>query len=195
MGVDPIVLTGNPANGVSNELIVEAESDFAAVGDRVLLAAGKMHASGVAGGAGRKSLMTPADAEGASWQPVRILFCCRHRHGTGHHTGVRARLIEVVHTAARTGTDGYRHLAGGARDVATIRQIALMSRWPVPTSTTSVIPACPAWPLPQNIMAYPFAIRGERHTYSQNGTVCQPLIPNCPRNFAFLRAVFYCKLR
>ena len=40
MGVDLIVLTGNPGNGVSNELIVEAlKAISAAVGDRVLLAA------------------------------------------------------------------------------------------------------------------------------------------------------------
>ena len=41
MGVDLIVLTGNPGNGVSNELIVESLKDIsAAVGDRVMLAAG-----------------------------------------------------------------------------------------------------------------------------------------------------------
>ena len=90
MGVDLIVLTGNPGNGVSNELIVASLKEIsAAVGDRVMLAAGKMHASGVAGEGGEK-IMTPADAE-AFMQPVRILFCCRHRHGTGHHTGVRAQ--------------------------------------------------------------------------------------------------------
>ena len=51
MGVDLIVLTGNPGNGVSNELIVASLKEIsAAVGDRVMLAAGKMHASGVAGG-------------------------------------------------------------------------------------------------------------------------------------------------
>ena len=63
MGVDLIVLTGNPGNGVSNELIVESLKDIsAAVGDRVMLAAGKMHASGVAGEGGEQ-IMTPADAE------------------------------------------------------------------------------------------------------------------------------------
>ena len=44
-------------------MIVEAlKAISAAVGDRVLLAAGKMHASGVAGEGGEK-IMTPADAE------------------------------------------------------------------------------------------------------------------------------------
>ena len=48
MGVDLIVLTGNPGNGVSNEAIVHSlESIRAQVGDGIVLAAGKMHASGV----------------------------------------------------------------------------------------------------------------------------------------------------
>ena len=90
MGVDLIVLTGNPGNGVSNELIVEAlKAISAAVGDRVLLAAGKMHASGVAGEGGEK-IMTPPTPR-PSWQPVRILFCCRHPARYRHHTGVRAQ--------------------------------------------------------------------------------------------------------
>ena len=78
MGVDLIVLTGNPGNGVSNELIVASLKEIsAAVGDRVMLAAGKMHASGVAGEGGEK-IMTPADAE-AFMQRARISFCCLHR--------------------------------------------------------------------------------------------------------------------
>ena len=54
MGVDMIVLTGNPGNGVSNEAIVASlKSISAAVGDNIALAAGKMHASGVIGEGGQ----------------------------------------------------------------------------------------------------------------------------------------------
>lgn len=91
MGVDLIVLTGNPGNGVSNELIVEAlKAISAAVGDRVLLAAGKMHASGVAGEGGEK-IMTPADAEAFMAAGAGYYSAAGTRHGTGHHTGVRAQ--------------------------------------------------------------------------------------------------------
>ena len=94
MGVDLIVLTGNPGNGVSNELIVEALKEIsAAVGDRVLLAAGKMHASGVAGEGGEK-IMTPADAEAFSGRPERILIIC--------WPGTRPR-YRASHRSTRTG--------------------------------------------------------------------------------------------
>lgn len=48
MGVDMVLLTGNPGNGVSNEAIVNSLKNIRqAAGDRLILAAGKMHASGV----------------------------------------------------------------------------------------------------------------------------------------------------
>lgn len=50
MGVNLILLTGNPGNGVANEAILATLSQLkAAVGDRVILAAGKMHAAGLPG--------------------------------------------------------------------------------------------------------------------------------------------------
>ena len=50
MGVDMIVLTGNPGNGVSNDAIVSSLRAISAeIGDKIVLAAGKMHASGVIG--------------------------------------------------------------------------------------------------------------------------------------------------
>lgn len=57
MGVDMIVLTGNPGIGVDNEAIMQALSKLKdAVGDRVILTAGKMHASGIISEAGEKIL-------------------------------------------------------------------------------------------------------------------------------------------
>ena len=48
MGVDFILLTGNPGTGVRNDAILSTLRALrAAVGDRVILAAGKMHASGI----------------------------------------------------------------------------------------------------------------------------------------------------
>ena len=74
MGVDLIVLTGNPGNGVSNELIVEALKEIsAAVGDRVLLAAGKMHASGVAGEGGGSAGQLPV-CSGPRHGPERLFL-------------------------------------------------------------------------------------------------------------------------
>lgn len=90
MGVDLIVLTGNPGNGVSNELIVESLKDIsAAVGDRVMLAAGKMHASGVAGEGGEQ-IMTPADAEAFMGRWCGYHSAARTRYRARHHAELRA---------------------------------------------------------------------------------------------------------
>ena len=74
MGVDLIVLTGNPGNGVSNEAIVHSlESIRAHVGEGIVLAAGKMHASGVVRAARTSSPKR-------MWPPlplqVRTSSCC-----------------------------------------------------------------------------------------------------------------------
>ena len=62
MGVDMILLTGNPGNGVTNHAIARALCALReAVGSRVILAAGKMHAAGVRGEGGSR-ILTPADA-------------------------------------------------------------------------------------------------------------------------------------
>ena len=53
MGVDLIVLTGNPGNGVSNPAIISSLKAISeAVGEKIMLAAGKMHASGIIGEGG-----------------------------------------------------------------------------------------------------------------------------------------------
>lgn len=48
MGVDMILLTGNPGMGVSNEAIEKTLKTYkSSLGDQIVLAAGKMHAAGV----------------------------------------------------------------------------------------------------------------------------------------------------
>lgn len=88
MGVDLIVLTGNPGNGVSNELIVASLKEIsAAVGDRVMLAAGKMHASGVAG-EGRGENHDPRRCRGLHCSGRGYHSAACTGHCTGHHTGL-----------------------------------------------------------------------------------------------------------
>ena len=61
MGVDMILLTGNPGNGVTNHAIARALCALReAVGSRVILAAGKMHAAGVRGEGGSRIQLEPA---------------------------------------------------------------------------------------------------------------------------------------
>mgnify|MGYP000021145961 FL=1 len=164
MGVDLIVLTGNPGNGVSNELIVEAlKAISAAVGDRVLLAAGKMHASGVAGEGGEK-IMTPADAEAFMAAGADIILLPAPGTVPGITQEYAHRLIEVVHSRGKLALTAIGTSQEGA-DVATIRQIALMCKMAGADIHHIGDAGVPGMALPQNIMAYSIAIRGERHTY------------------------------
>ena len=61
MGVNFILLTGNPGIGVTNEAIVKTLQVYKdAFGDRLILAAGKMHASGILT-EGAEKIITKAD--------------------------------------------------------------------------------------------------------------------------------------
>ena len=67
MGVDMIILTGNPGIGVENQAIIHALTQLKeAVGDRVILTAGKMHASGIASEAG-ENILTPELFRASLW--------------------------------------------------------------------------------------------------------------------------------
>lgn len=154
MGVDLIVLTGNPGNGVSNELIVEAlKAISAAVGDRVLLAAGKMHASGVAGEGGEK-IMTPDDAEAFMAAGADIILLPAPGTVPGITQEYAHRLIEVVHSRGKLALTAIGTSQEGA-DVATIRQIALMCKMAGADIHHIGDTGVPGMALPQNIMAYP----------------------------------------
>ena len=164
MGVDLIVLTGNPGNGVSNELIVASLKEIsAAVGDRVMLAAGKMHASGVAGEGGEK-IMTPADAEAFMAAGADIILLPAPGTVPGITQEYAHRLIEVVHSRGKLALTAIGTSQEGA-DAATIRQIALMCKMAGADIHHIGDTGVPGMALPQNIMAYSIAIRGERHTY------------------------------
>lgn len=61
MGADLIVLTGNPGNGVNNRAIISSLREIQKeAGNKIALAAGKMHASGVLGEGG-EHIITEAD--------------------------------------------------------------------------------------------------------------------------------------
>ena len=164
MSVDLIVLTGNPGNGVSNELIVASLKEIsAAVGDRVMLAAGKMHASGVAGEGGEK-IMTPADAEAFIAAGADIILLPAPGTVPGITQDYAHRLIEAVHAHGKLALTAIGTSQEGA-DTATIRQIALMCKMAGADIHHIGDTGVPGMALPQNIMAYSIAIRGERHTY------------------------------
>ena len=130
---------------------------------RVLLAAGKMHASGVAGEGGEK-IMTPADAEAFMAAGADIILLPAPGTVPGITQEYAHRLIEVVHSRGKLALTAIGTSQEGA-DVATIRQIALMCKMAGADIHHIGDTGVPGMALPQNIMAYSIAIRGERHTY------------------------------
>ena len=154
----------NPGMGVSNPAIIETLRKFkAAVGDSIVLAAGKMHAAGVlteaaesilteadiadftAAGADIILLPAPGTVPGITMEYARTLISCAHRHGA------------LTITAIGTSQEG--------ADTDTIRRIALMCKMAGTDIHHIGDTGYTGMALAENIMAYSIAVRGIRHTY------------------------------
>lgn len=164
MGVDFILLTGNPGTGVSNKAITDSLEMFhKEVGDKIVLAAGKMHASGVLSEAAEQIitrddikafadagadiilLPAPGTVPGITMEYVRGLVCYAHS------------LSKLTITAIGTSQEG--------ADVETIRQIALMCKMTGTDIHHLGDSGYTGIALPENITAYSTVIKGVRHTY------------------------------
>lgn len=164
MGVNFILLTGNPGIGVSNEAIEQTLRLYKEVfADQLILAAGKMHASGIltegaekiitrhdiaafaAAGADIILLPAPGTVPGITMEYVRDLVQYAHSLGC------------LTITAIGTSQEG--------ADIATIRQIALMCKMTGTDIHHLGDAGYGGMALPENIQAYSVAVRGIRHTY------------------------------
>lgn len=164
MGVDMILLTGNPGMGVSNPAIIETLKRYReAVGSEVVLAAGKMHAAGILSEAA-ENIMTKEDVEsfvkagadvillpapgtvpGITVEYARELVACAHRLGA------------MTITAIGTSQEG--------ADTDTIKRLALMCKMTGTDIHHLGDAGYGSMSLPENIFAYSTAVRGIRHTY------------------------------
>lgn len=164
MGVDMIILTGNPGMGVSNRAIEQTLRLYKEnLGDKIILVAGKMHASGILEEAAEKMitkeeirrfrkagadvilLPAPGTVPGITMEYVRELVTYAHSLGA------------LTITAIGTSQEG--------ADVDTIRQIALYSKMTGTDIHHLGDAGYGGMSLPENIFAYSTAIRGIRHTY------------------------------
>lgn len=164
MGVNFILLTGNPGVGVTNEAIVRTLKEYKAeLGDRLILAAGKMHASGILT-EGAEQIITTADIDAFAQAGADIILL----PAPGTVPGITAEYVRglVTHahslgcltiTAIGTSQEG--------ADVDTIRQIALMCKMTGTDIHHLGDAGYAGMSLPENIQAYSVAIRGIRHTY------------------------------
>mgnify|MGYP000338374118 FL=1 len=164
MGVDMIVLTGNPGVGVENDAILQALSQLKeAVGDRVILTEGKMHASGILSEAGEK-ILTENEVESFVDAGADVILLPAPGTVPGISMEYAAKLIKRAHEKGALAMTTIGTSQEGA-DEDTIRQIALMCKMAGADIHHIGDSGYMGMALPENIMAYSVAIRGKRHTY------------------------------
>lgn len=164
MGVDFIVLTGNPGVGVTNQAIVRTLREYRErFGDQILLIAGKMHAAGILSESGENIITeegvrafaeagadvilmpAPGTVPGITTEYIRGLVSCAHSLG------------KLTLTAIGTSQEG--------ADASTIREIALMCKMTGTDLHHLGDSGYVGMALPENILEYGKVIRGVRHTY------------------------------
>lgn len=164
MGVDFILLTGNPGIGVSNDAILDTLRVFkACVGDRMILAAGKMHAAGVPSEGG-ENILTVSDVNAFLDAGADVILLPAPGTVPGITTEYARTLIRAAHARNALAMTAIGTSQEGA-DTATIRQIALQCKMAGADVHHLGDAGYGGMALPENIFAYSVAVRGVRHTY------------------------------
>lgn len=164
MGVNVIVLTGNPGNGVNNRAITDSLRAIRAdLGDTIVLAAGKMHASGVIAESG-EHIITKEDVINFSEAGADVILMPAPGTVPGITTEYIRTLISETHGAGKLAMTSVGTSQEGA-DRETIRRIALECKMAGADIHHIGDSGYVGMALPENIMAYGIAVRGIRHTY------------------------------
>ena len=164
MGVNFILLTGNPGIGVTNEAIVQTLKLYKQeLGEQLILAAGKMHASGIVT-EGAENIITKADVQAFAQAGADIILLPAPGTVPGISMDYVRELIAYAHSLGCLTITAIGTSQEGA-DVATIRQIALMCKMAGTDIHHLGDSGYGGMALPENIMAYSIAVRGIRHTY------------------------------
>lgn len=164
MGVDMILLTGNPGMGVSNEAIEETLRLYRKnLGDRIILAAGKMHAAGILTESAEQ-IMTQEDSRRFREAGADILLFPAPGTVPGITMEYVRELVNYAHGLGALTITSIGTSQEGA-DTDTIRRIALMCKMTGTDMHHLGDTGYTGMALPENIQAYSVAIRGARHTY------------------------------
>ncbi len=164
MGADMIVLTGNPGIGVQNRAIIESLRTISKeLGDKVILTAGKMHASGLLKEAGQ-NLITKQDIKDFAEAGADIILMPAPGTVPGITMEYIRELVAYAHSLGALTITAVGTSQEGA-DRETIRQIALLCKMTGTDMHHLGDAGYIGMALPENIMAYSVAIKGIRHTY------------------------------
>ena len=164
MGVNFILLTGNPGIGVTNTAIEQTLRLYKQeLGDKLILAAGKMHASGILT-EGAEKIITKEDIKAFAEAGADIILMPAPGTVPGLSMEYIRDLISYSHSLGCLTITAIGTSQEGA-DVATIRQIALMCKMAGTDIHHLGDSGYGGMALPENIQAYSIAVRGIRHTY------------------------------
>ena len=164
MGVNFILLTGNPGTGVSNRAITETLEVFHKnVGSKIVLAAGKMHASGILSEAA-ENIITREDIKAFADAGADIILLPAPGTVPGITMEYVRGLVAYAHSLGKLTITAIGTSQEGA-DTETIRQIALMCKMTGTDIHHLGDSGYTGIALPENIMAYSTVIKGVRHTY------------------------------
>lgn len=167
MGVDFIVLTGNPGMGVSNEKIIQSLQEIKeAVGDEIILIGGKMHASGSRKEAG-SGIINKDEIKKFIEAGADIILIPAPGTVPGVTLDFVGELIRDIHKLGALAMTAIGTSQEGA-DKDTIKQIALMCKMAgADLHHMGDGGSSPGMTNPENIMTYSVVIRGKRHTYNR----------------------------
>ena len=164
MGVNMILLTGNPGMGVKNSAIVSTLRLYKKeLGDRLILAAGKMHAAGVLT-EGAENIITKTDVRDFVEAGADIILLPAPGTVPGITMEYVRALVSYAHSLGALTITAIGTSQEGA-DTDTIKQIALMCKMTGTDIHHLGDAGYGGMALPENIMAYSIAVRGIRHTY------------------------------
>ena len=164
MGVDFIVLTGNPGIGVTNKAILDTIKLYREhLGNDVVLIAGKMHAAGILS-EGAENIITKEDVQAFCDAGADIILMPAPGTVPGITMEYIRSLVTVAHANNKMTLTAIGTSQEGA-DVSTIREIALMCKMTGTDMHHLGDAGYGGMSLPENIFEYGKVIRGIRHTY------------------------------
>ncbi len=164
MGVDLILVTGNPGKHVTNTGIIIAIKEIRKeVGNKVIIAAGKMHASGTLEGG--NDILSPAEIEEFVAAGADIVLIPAPGTVPGITLDWAVSRVNKIHELGKLAMTSIGTSQEGS-DVQTIRNIALLCKQAGTDihhigDTGGTLGVAD----PDNIMGYSIAIRGKQHTW------------------------------
>jgi hypothetical protein len=163
-GAQYVLLTGNPKTGVTNEEIIKSIKKIAeALGDKLIIMAGKMHSAGIASETSRQMLNTD-DIDAFIEAGSDIILIPAPGTVPGFSESYVAELVDHVHLKGKLAMSAIGTSQEGA-DKETIKAIALAAKRAGVDLHHIGDAGYPGIAVPENIMHYSIAIRGIRHTY------------------------------